>query len=162
MEYGGLTNSVEIPIPAEGQTVEVTTKTKKREPYPGFTIFGNGKTTRHGGTSMDILDICKELNLAEMNLMQFFRDYIEQNKARKEKNVNLLKPTSSDEWTSYLKVALKKNYPHMECLGIIKRVKRGTYMINPHLFIPPYDMDYHNMEWDSLDDNCKDKDESNN
>jgi hypothetical protein len=160
MEYGGLINSVEIPIPAEGQTVEVTTKTRIKEPYPGFTIFGNGKTTRKGGASMDILDICKELNLAEMNLMQFFRDYVEQNKMSREKNVNLVKPAASEAWTDYLKIALKKNYPHMECLGIIKRVKRGTYMMNPNLFIPTYSVELHNKEWSKLEDNCLEKKEN--
>jgi hypothetical protein len=157
MEYGGLRGSVEIAVPDEGQTVEVTRKSKNKEPYPGYTIFGNGKETRLGGKSMDILDVCKQLNKSEMNLMQFFRDALERNKAVGEKNVNLVTPARTDEWTDYLKIGLKKNYSHMECLGIIKRVKRGTYMLNPILFVPPHEIEYHKAEWSKIAENCIEK-----
>ena len=148
--YGG----INIGSPAQGTEIVITTKKAKREPYPGYTIFGNGKTTRNGGTSMDILDVCKQLNTAEMNLMQFFRDVLERNKYNKEKNPNLVKPANEDAWSDYLKIALKKNFSHMECVGIIRRVKRGTYMINPALFIPPYSMESIADEWDKLEEGC--------
>lgn len=151
MEYAGM---VQLPELRSDEVVEITTKKKKHEAYPGYTILGNGKATRKGGQSMDILNICKELNRAEMNLLQFIRDELEHNKMRKEKNVNLVTPSRSEEWTVYLKTALKKNYPHMECLRIIQRVKRGTYMINPYLFIPPYDVDFHKEVWDKLESEC--------
>ena len=103
---------------------------------------------------MDILDVCKQLNTAEMNLMQFFRDVLERNKYNKEDNPNLVKPANEDAWSDYLKIALKKNFSHMECVGIIRRVKRGTYMINPALFIPPYSMESIADEWDKLEEGC--------
>lgn len=151
MQYGGI---VQLPSLEVGEVVEVTKRKIKREPYPGYTIFGNGKETRYGGKSVDILDICKQLNTAEMNLLQTIRDAIEQAKANKEKNVNLFIPAKLDTWDNYLKVALKKNYPHMHCLEIIRRVKRGIYMANPMLFIPPEEVEWHKGEWDSLEGGC--------
>lgn len=151
MQYGGITA---VPTPEVGEVIEITRKRKQREPYPGYTIFGNGKETRNGGKSMDILDVCKQLNTAEMNLMQFFRDEIEKLKANKEVLVNVVVPAKSDDWNEYLRIALKKNYPHMNCLGIIRREKRGTYMINPLLYIPPENMKDHLDKWNSLEEGC--------
>lgn len=151
MEYSGI---VTVAAPALGEIVEVIRKKKQKEPYPGYTILGNGKETRNGGKSMDVFAVCKQLNTAEMNLVQFFRDEIERLKAGKEKIVNIVVPAKCDEWTEYLKIALKKNYAHMNCVGIIRRVKRGTYMINPLLFIPPWDMQVHLDMWNDLEENC--------
>ena len=151
MRYGGI---IQLPSIEIDEVVEVTRKKRIREPFPGFTIFGNGKETKHGGKSMDILDVCKQLNTAEMNLLQTMRDAIEKAKANSEKNVNVVTPAKLEDWTTYLGTALKKNYPHMNCLGIIRRVRRGTYMINPLLFIPPKDMKFHLEVWDNLEEGC--------
>lgn len=154
MQYGGM---VSVPVPASDEKIEVVVKKRKTEKFPGFTIFGNGKATRKGGKSMDILDICKQLNKTEMNLLQFFRDEVEYNKIRKEKNVNEVTPTRSELWTPYLATGLKKNYAHMECLGIIRRMKRGTYMINPNLLIPTEDVERHKIIWEDLEETCNDQ-----
>ncbi len=127
--------SVTSPDSSE-EIIEISRKTRKKEPFPGFSIFGNGKTTRFGGKSMDIIDIFQQLNKGEMELMRFFRDEMEDSKARDERNPNQVVPTKSENFGQYLRIALKKNFPHMECLGIVKRVKRGIYMLNPLLFIP--------------------------
>lgn len=153
MQYG---STIHIPPIGIDEVVEVTKKKKYREPFPGYTILGNGKETKLGGKSMDILDICKQLNTAEMNLLQVMRDEIERSKYNKEKNVNLVVPTRILEWTTYLGTALKKNYAHMNKLDILRRVKRGTYMVNPLLFIPPRDMEYHTEEWHVLAGECND------
>lgn len=139
----------------DDEVVEIQRKKKVPEPYPGYMIVGNGKTSRKGGTSMDLLDICKELNLAEMNLLQFFRDRIAQNQASKEKDTHKITPTRSEDWNDYLQTALKKNYPHMKCLGIIQRVKRGTYMVNPNLFIPAENMAWYAKEWEDIKEECE-------
>ena len=138
-------------IPSDGtEVIEITRKKKQKEPFPGYTIFGNGKTTRNGGESMDILDICQQLNTGEMKLMQFFRDEIELGKALSEDNPNKVVPTRCTNWNNYLKIALKKNFAHMECLGVLKRMKRGTYMLNPKLFIPPKSIRELDTIWDSI------------
>lgn len=139
------------------EIIVITKEKRTRENFPGFTIYGNGKATRYGGKSMDILDVCEKLNRAEMNLMKMFRDQVEVNKMNDEKNYNLVVPNKIAEWSNYYKVALKKNYPHMECLGVIRRVKRGTYMLNPYLFIPKNRLEYHRTVWEDLDRTCSDE-----
>lgn len=148
MEYGTLINI------SNDEVVEVTRRKRTQEPYPGYMIVGDGSETKRGGKSMDLLDVCKELNMAEMNLLQFFRDRIKANIYNKEKNTHIVIPTRCEEWTDYLQIALKKNYPHMNCLGIVQRVKRGTYMLNPSLFIPSKDMEWYKKEWDNIREEC--------
>lgn len=138
--------------PDAEERIVVTREKRVKEAFPGFTILGNGKETKNGGKSMDILDVCKELNTAEMNLMQFFRDEIEKHKMNGEINPNRVKVANSALWSDYLKIALKKNYPHMKCVGIIKRESRGTYMLNPRLFIPAKHLDIVYKEWDAIKD----------
>lgn len=154
MVYAGM---VSIPSPKEDEVIETKIVKKTKEAYPGYTLLGNGRATRNGGYSMDILDICAELNTAEMKLLKFLRDEVDRNKMAKEKNVNLVKPTRSHEWTDYLKIAMKKNYSHMECVGIIKRVRRGTYMMNPYVLIPTKDFEYHAKEWEVIEGKMPDE-----
>jgi len=146
-------NTVNINVPNEDLIVEVTTKKKRpKEHYPGYTMVGNGRETRRGGKSMDMFEVCKKLGTAEMNLLQFFKDEIDANKIVKEENPNIVVPTKSENCTDYIKRSLKKHYAHMECLQIIRRVKRGTYIVNPMLFIPPKDYQKILAVWNSVSD----------
>lgn len=155
MEYAGFPTSTVDMIPdTNGDVIEISRKKKYKEPYPGFSTMGNGRETKNGGKSLDILEICSKLNTAEMRLMQFFRDAIDNQKMINEANPNKVVPTRWDGWDDYLKVALKKNFAHMECLQILRRVKRGEYMINPRLFIPAKDVDKIMNAWDDLDRLC--------
>lgn len=85
---------------------------------------------------MDFIDICAELNQAELKLFKFFRDMYNNNVRHKEKETNIVVPAKSEWYTPYLAKALEKNYKHMEYIGIIVRVKRGVYLINPNLLLP--------------------------
>ena len=136
-------------LPSSEEKIVVTREKKVKEPYPGYTIFGNGKETKNGGKSMDILDVCKQLNTAEMNLMQFFRDEIEKSKMSGEFNPNVVRVARSECWSEYLKVALKKNYKHMRDMGIVKRMYKGTYLLNPMLFVPVKNVEKIKEEWES-------------
>lgn len=141
---------INVVSPGVNETIEITKKIKKVEHNPGYTVWGNGKTAR-GGTSMDILEIVKNLGKPEIMLMQFFRDEMAVNQTVKEERPNLVTPTNSTEFTPYMKSSLKKCYSHMECLGILKRFKKGTYMLNPRLYIPAYNKDKMYDLWDSLE-----------
>jgi len=144
MQYAGLN----VLLPEDNEVIEISRKKRQKEPFPGFTVFGNGKETRNGGKSMDILAICMELNTAEIKLLQFFRDVIEQQKMVGEDNPNKVTPNRHEEFGAYLKIALKKNFAHMKELEILKRMKRGTYMINPSLLIPIKDVVKIKAEWE--------------
>ena len=120
---------------AEGELLEVSRKKIVKEPMPPWNMVGNGMENRVG-ISMDFIDICAELNQAELKLFKFFRDMYNNNVRHKEKETNIVVPAKSEWYTPYLSKALEKNYKHMEYIGIIVRVKRGVYLINPNLLLP--------------------------
>lgn len=120
---------------AEGELLEVSRKRIVKEPMPPWNMVGNGMENRVG-VSMDFIDICAELNQAELKLFKFFRDMYNNNVRHKEKETNIVVPAKSEWYTPYLAKALEKNYKHMEYIGIIVRVKRGVYLINPNLLLP--------------------------
>ncbi len=119
----------------DGELLEVSKKKVQREPMPPWNMVGNGMSNRVGA-SMDFIDICAELNQAELKLFKFFRDMYNNNVRYKENETNVVVPSKSEWYTPYLAKALEKNYKHMEYVGIITRVKRGVYLINPNLLIP--------------------------
>lgn len=119
----------------DGELLEVSKKKVLREPMPPWNMVGNGMSNRVG-VSMDFIDICAELNQAELKLFKFFRDMYNNNVRYKENETNVVVPSKSEWYTPYLAKALEKNYKHMEYVGIITRVKRGVYLINPNLLIP--------------------------
>ena len=119
----------------DGELLEVSKKKVQREPMPPWNMVGNGMSNRVG-VSMDFIDICAELNQAELKLFKFFRDMYNNNVRYKENETNIVVPSKSEWYTPYLAKALEKNYKHMEYVGIITRVKRGVYLINPNLLIP--------------------------
>ena len=136
-------------LPHNGEVVEVTRKKAKAEPLPPYNIVGNGFSSRHG-TSLDLIDTCAKLNTAEINLLQFFRDEFTHNSIIKEELPNLIIPTHSENFTKYLSIALKKNYSHMEYQLVVRRVKRGTYMVNPDLLMPSRNYLLAKAEWNNL------------
>ena len=153
MEYGskltGMQISVDLTPETADDVVEIRKTKKKKEPYPPYTIVGNGKSSKRGA-SMDIIDVCSEFNLAENKLLQFFRDCLLDNNVNREIELNTVTPTKYEVFDDYLKTALKKNYAHMEYMGVIKRIKRGTYMVNPTLFIPSTNYESIKHKWDLL------------
>ena len=135
-------------VPEDGGTVEITRRSKNKEPLPSYTMVGNGIATKNG-TSLDVLKVCGQLNQAEINLLCFFRDVFSKNAMNKEENPNKIEPIGWVEFDKYLATALKKNYSHMEYLEIVVRIKRGTYMINPLMFIPSANYSKILAEWEA-------------
>lgn len=121
---------------------EITIKAvdKQTVVYPPYMIVGNGRySKRHGVKSMDIVDVCAQLNTAENSVLKFFKDCFVDNTINKEEYPNIVVPAGWDSFDNYLKKSLEKNYAHMEYVGVLKRVKRGVYMLNPYLFMPRKD-----------------------
>lgn len=122
-------------VPEKGEVIEITRKAESKEPLPPYNIVGNGFTSRHG-TSVDLLEVCLQMNLSEMRLLQFFRTQFTNNIINKEVRPSVIEPTRCSTFDKYLATSLMKNYGHLEYLQIIKRVKRGVYILNPRVFIP--------------------------
>ena len=116
------------------ERVVITKEKLVKEKLPPYNLVGNGLANRHG-TSLDLIDVCVQLNLSELRLLQYLRNMFNNNCIHKEVTPNIIEPTKGDDWNDYLKVALKKNYKHMEYLKLITRISRGKYMLNPYLFM---------------------------
>ena len=139
-------NLPHLMMPENGESIEITRRTKAKEPLPSYTMVGNGIATKHG-TSLDVLKVCGELNQAEIKLLCFFRDVFAKNAMNKKENPNKIEPLSWAEFDKYLATALKKNYVHMEYMDVVIRVKRGIYMVNPLMFIPSTNFTKILAEW---------------
>ncbi|NCB97514.1 MAG: hypothetical protein EOM36_04080 [Bacteroidia bacterium] len=139
-------NLPHLMMPENGESIEITRRSKAKEPLPSYTMVGNGIATKHG-TSLDVLKVCGELNQAEIKLLCFFRDVFAKNAMNKEENPNKIEPLSWVEFDKYLATALKKNYVHMEYIDVVIRVKRGIYMVNPLMFIPSTNFTKILAEW---------------
>ena len=134
----------------EGELLEITKKTVKvKDPTPPWNMVGNGMSNRTG-TSIDFIDICAELNQAELRLLKFFRDVYNENIRNREVNTNQIVPAKEELFSPYLSKALEKNYKHMAFMEIVVRVKRGTYLVNPNLFIPGANYSSINKVWNEL------------
>lgn len=139
-------SSIEL---ADGELIEISRKKVVKEPMPPWNMVGNGMSNRVG-VSMDFIDICAELNQAELRLFKFFRDMYNSNVRNREVETNIVIPSKDSNYTSYLVKALEKNYKHMEYVGIITRVKRGKYLINPNLLLPVSGYAMANKLWNEL------------
>ena len=142
----------------EGEVVEISRKAlRPKEATPPWNMIGNGLSNRTG-TSMDFIDICSELNQAELKLLKFLRNEYNSNIRNKAADTNIVVPAKSEDYSPYLSKAMEKNYKHMEYMGIVVRVKRGTYLVNPNLFIPGNSYGSVSKLWDQLtikEDECK-------
>lgn len=142
---------VGIAEPESGEVIEITRKSKVKEPLPPFNMIGNGFSNRYG-TSLDFIEVCLELNQSELRLLQFFRNCYAFNIINQESNTNEITPTRWETYTDYLKKALEKNYKHLVSVRALVRVRRGTYLINPNLFVPLKNFGVANALWISLID----------
>jgi len=135
--------------PEEGEMLEVTKKIKNKDPLPPYNIVGNGLTGKHG-TSVDLLEVCLQLNIAEMKLLQFFRTQFTARLIAHVDMPSVVVPTVIGSFDKYLATALMKNYKHMEYLQILRRIKRGEYILNPKIFMPPRGYTEAVAKWDSI------------
>lgn len=146
-----------VPEIESDEVLEITRRKKVKEPLPPFSMVGNGLSNRYG-TSLDIIEVCLQLTLTEIKLLQFFRDCYAANIMKKEFNTNLVVPARWEKFDPYLTKALEKSYKSLEEKKIISRVKRGTYIINPNLFVPQNNFTLISLQWqNAVDENIKKK-----
>lgn len=132
------------------EVLEITRRVNKfSNPTPPWNMIGNGMSNRTG-TSVDFIDICAELNQAELKLLKFLRDMYNDNIRNKEENSNLVVPSKDANYSPYLAKALEKNYRHLAYMEVVIRVKRGTYLLNPNLFIPTSNYRAINTTWEII------------
>lgn len=127
------------------------TKREKDKISAPFTLMGNGLTSKSSGrTSIDVLAVCEEMNKVELALFKYFRNASIANSIRGEHIPNIVKTIGDEDMTPYLKTGIMKTYLHLEELKVVKRMKRGTYLLNPYLVIPSKNSHKAFELWDDL------------
>lgn len=140
----------------DGELLEITKKSNKfSNPTPPWNMIGNGMSNRTG-SSIDFIDICAELNQAELRLLKFLRNMYNDNIRNKEANSNIVMPAKSGDYSPYLAKAMEKNYKHLAYMEVVIRIKRGSYLLNPNLFIPSSNYSVVNTMWENLTKGNKD------
>ena len=123
-------------VPEAGGTIVIQHNKASKECLPPYTLVGNGHTSSNG-TSRDIVEVCMEMNQAELKLLQFMRESMIRQIMNKSAEPSVIVPADYVEYSKYLATAMAKNYEHLEYLEVLKRIKRGTYILNPNLILPP-------------------------
>lgn len=123
-------------VPSIGGSITIQHTRGSKENLPPYTLVGNGHTSSNG-TSRDIVEVCMDMNQAELKLLQFMREVMIKQIMNKSTEPSIITPTHYPEYSKYLATAMAKNYEHLEYLEVIRRIKRGTYILNPNLVLPP-------------------------
>jgi len=141
----------------------VSTHTKaKIDKTPPYITVGNGLTTKDfpENVAKDAFKVFRALTKEQQGLFIDLKDiYIQQNMSNFQKrrrvdnpnNVVLEKNKENDLHQSIKKrMGQRCNGTELEAKGVLKKLKPGNYMLNPYIFIPPYDFKKVAAIWDEL------------
>jgi hypothetical protein len=134
-----------------GQELTVYPTLHRREVRPPFEMHGNGETSKRTGlSSMDMLGTVITLRHASQQLfhqMVRFRD----------KDTNLtytnsfgINPLGNRIDFPFSNKFVRNHWPALEQAQLVRRVKRGCYLINPDAILPLTGYAAIKAQWDSL------------
>ena len=134
----------------DGEQVNaVITKTKKNKTPPYITV-GNGLSTK-AFKAVDVVDafaVFGKLSKAQQQLFIMLKDILvmqnmeahyRKNRHQNPNQIVLQKCKANDE-NQLIKTNMSQNKNGKRLMeeGVLKQKKPGVYMLNPYLFIPPY------------------------
>ena len=126
-----------------GKKIVVQDDTSHKD-IPYYKI-GNGKTNRQG-TSMNLIQLMADMTKPEQVMMKLL-----------ESNLDMWNPNAMNcvyirlqDLSSTEAQYIKRAYPLLESKNLVKRVKRGLYMLNPEAIIPPVNQKETIELWNSL------------
>lgn len=143
------------------QLVAIYQKKTKAKTPPYITV-GNGVATKDfpEDVTMDAFKVFSKLSQAQQRLFIELKDiYVQQNMTnwqakRTVDNPNLVVLDKNKEnehhQTIRTRMSQNRNGTKLEQTGILKKVKNGIYMLNPYVFIPPYNFDKAVKEWKEI------------
>ncbi len=130
---------------------EILVNKKKNEKVPPFLVIGNGKASKDfpEDVAIDAIGVLSKLSPKQMSIVVDLKDIlVNQNiwnfyRKRRVHNPNLiiLDKNKDNELHKSIKARMwdNKNGTKLQELGVLKQLKSGTYMLNPFMFIPPYE-----------------------
>ena len=120
----------------EEYVLEAKRKTKVVE--PNYFKIGNGTMNKHGMQAIDLINELIGCSKPAQTILGKIKDGMVWNPLDKRiEFVVLLKAKTNAE-----KQVIKKGYKELHAKDLVRRVKRGYYMINPNALITNYDAQY--------------------
>ena len=115
---------------------ELVISKRKKSHKPGFIMIGNGNTNKHGITSIDLLHEIANMSSNEKYAFFLIKDNIVFDPYDEcfiyQVRVNLTTDTDKSKFS--------RGYTSLRKKELLKRISKGTYMINPNALVPS---DYH-------------------
>jgi len=130
---------------------EILVNKKKNDKVPPFIVLGNGKASRDfpEDVAIDAIKIFSKLSPKQMDILVELKDILVNQtianhyKKRRVDNPNLivLERNKDNELHKSIRRTMgdNSNGTKLQKLGVLKQLKPGTYMLNPYMFIPPYE-----------------------
>ena len=106
---------------------------KKTELKPHFTMIGSGRMSNNMG-SVDLLVEMSKMNVSESYAFLSLRDSITWNNEARE--YNYIIQHSQVSMTKYQKKLFQVGIPMLLAKDLVRRVRRGQYIIHPSAIIP--------------------------
>jgi hypothetical protein len=147
-----------------GEQIKATYEKKKKGSSPPYIVVGNGMATKEFPTDavIDAFEVFSELPKAQQRLFIWLKDIlVYQNMdnhyaKRRVENPNLIKLDKNKENEEHQRIrklmSENRNGSELGAKGVIKKMKIGVYMLNPYIFIPPYDFQAVAELWKGLND----------
>jgi hypothetical protein len=124
-----------------GEEVVFHRRTRRTDTKMPFLMLGNGQTNRNG-TSVDFLMTMLELHQAPRKLMLQMVEV-------RSVDSNLVTHEALMGTLGMNKRIIDNHMPALIDIGLVRRVKRGLYLINPLAVLPPNGIAAREM-WDKL------------
>lgn len=134
-----------------GEEIVATYQKKKIDKKPPYITVGNGISTKDfpAEVAMDAFKVFGKLSKTQQELFIDMKDiYVTQNMTNwqnkfKAENPNLVYLNKSKENEEHQNIKKRmgqnRNGSKLQELGVLIKVKNSVYMLNPYIFIPPYD-----------------------
>ena len=119
---------------------------KKKHPtkQPNYLKMGTGKMNKHNIESINLLNVMLNVTSASRRLIVTITDNMQYDAETKE-IIFIVRVRSDIDIPAQ---QLKRAYKELNKLNIVRRVKRGYYMVNPHSVITDYEKQI--AVWDSI------------
>ncbi|NRQ01301.1 hypothetical protein [Marinobacterium sp. xm-d-530] len=130
---------------------EILVNKKKNEKTPPFLVIGNGKASKEfpEDVAIDAIGVLSKLSPKQMGIVIDLKDIlVNQNiwnfyRKRRVHNPNLIVLDKNKENELHKSIRTRmsdnKNGAKLQELEVLQQIKPGTYMLNPYMFIPPYE-----------------------
>lgn len=119
---------------AENETAEIVKKSTEKK--PGYALIGNGMTTKHGRTSIDLLQEIADMNSNEKLCFFLIRDSFVYD--RYDKRIIYQAKVDLSNLSKSQKSKFSNGYTSLYRKDLIRRVSKGVYMVNPNAIIPKH------------------------